>query len=63
MIALSALPDLQTQLAPPGTRVSPVRAMVLVSILGLFGGAGSALCGWCSRNGSRRSACRWVPRG
>lgn len=51
MIALSALPDLQTQLAPPGTRVSPVRAMVLVSILGLFSGAGSALCGWCSRNG------------
>ncbi|MEE2682136.1 MAG: MFS transporter [Planctomycetota bacterium] len=51
MIALSALPDLQSELAPPGTRVSPVRAMVLVSILGIFSGIGSALCGLLSRNG------------
>ena len=53
MIALSALPDLQSELAPPGARVSPVRAMILVSILGIFSGIGSALCGWLSRNGVR----------
>ena len=51
MIALSALPDLQSELAPPGSRVSPVRAMILVSVLGIFSGIGSALCGWLSRNG------------
>jgi MFS family permease len=51
MISLSALPDLQKALAPAGEALSPVRAIALVSVLGLFSGIGSALCGWLSRDG------------
>ena len=51
MISLSALPDLQKALAPAGESLSPVRAIALVSVLGLFSGIGSALCGWLSRDG------------
>ena len=30
-----------------------MRAMILVSVLGIFSGIGSALCGWLSRDGVR----------
>ena len=53
MIALLALPDLQTVLAAPGETVSPTRAASLVTVLGIASGIGSALCGRLSHNGVR----------